>query len=343
MRAVIAIIVFSLSSVIGSHARIVPTPGSESLQQLYEAAFLVFRGEIVSVEHDREIDGIWGGQAVRLRVFTAKAVVDRQYKGPLDASRIEIVYRQPTGDICAVSKCETLNPGDYGLFFLAQDSEGYHMLNTYAGKFAVSRLKSEGYSAGVGGVEADLIAGLKDNDKERLVTNVELIGLLPQVRSLSPLVMLLASERDQKVQGATYVALLRLRSYSKLQMALDFAETPRQDSRTAIYQEQICELTSEIHDPVVVPTLLSFSHSKSDRVRESVIHSLRNVGSKEALPVFIQALDDPVKWIRYDAVLGLAALERKWDLAPSVDAFSEDEEKYISAWKTWWASSGVRQ
>jgi HEAT repeat protein len=105
----------------------------------------------------------------------------------------------------------------------------------------------------------------------------------------------------------------------------------------------VYDLISAIRDPARVPVLITFSHSQSDRLRESVIHALREIGNRTAEPVLVEALDDRVASIRYDAVLGLATVEGRWDLAPSVDTFAANEPKYVGAWKSWWLGIGKNQ
>jgi HEAT repeat protein len=85
---------------------------------------------------------------------------------------------------------------------------------------------------------------------------------------------------------------------------------------------------------------MGLAQSQADDVRESAIHALRTVRSATAIPAFVRALDDRVQFVRYDAVLGLAEVEHNWALAPSVDAFKADEQKYITAWKSWWQTNG---
>jgi HEAT repeat protein len=219
------------------------------------------------------------------------------------------------------------------------------LLNPFFGKFAVSRLKSPQITHGLDGLEADLVAGLSENDEAPLLASIELFGALQHVKSVSPLIRRLASDHRSIVHGAIYVALLRLQDYRALKEAGAFAEGINDNPREVVLREQVCELVGEIHDPTVGQVLIGLSRSNSDRLRESVIHALRGIPSAEAEPVFVRALDDPLKWIRYDAVLGLAFIEKKWDLAPSVDAFTADEAFYIGEWKVWWSNSGrtVRQ
>jgi HEAT repeat protein len=171
------------------------------------------------------------------------------------------------------------------------------LLNPFFGKFAVSRLKSPQIGSGLDGLEADLIVGLSENDEVPLLASIELFGALQHVKSVSPLVKRLASDRRSIVRGAIYVALLRLQDYTALKEARAFAEGINNNPHEVALREQVCDLVGEIRDPTVAQVLIGLSRSNSDRLRESVIHALRGTPNAEAEPVFVRALDDPLKWI----------------------------------------------
>jgi len=322
-----------------AYAEIAPHQGVESLPQLFNSASVVLTGEVVSVEPTGEVDGVWYEQAVRLERFTAQVSVNREYKGPPNLGSVAIIFTRPSGTLCAVSRCEALQVGDEGLFFVKQESDGYHLLDPRFGRLPASRLKSAGARPGIGGLQSDIVAGLHDSDEKRLLANVDLYGALEQVPT-SPLLELLQMDNRDLVRAATHVALLKLGDHPRLTDAAIVAELHTDDPLELLFQEEICSFIGEIRDRTTVQVLLGFSHSRSDRLRQSVIHALREMGSADAVPVFVEALDDRLELIRYDAVLGLATVEKNWQLAPSIDSFVQDESKYISSWKSWWLTTG---
>jgi len=312
--------------------------GVESLSQLFSAASVVFTGEVTSVAQTGERTGVWYGEPVRLETFIAEVSVDREYKGPTNPASIAISFSRPSGTRCTVSKCETLQAGDDGLFFLKADNDGYHLLDPYVGRLPVSRLKSATAVSGIIGLESDIVAGFHDTDENRLLTNIELYGA--SEHASSPLFELLLTDRSDLVHAAANAALLKLGIHSRLKDAARVVELRTDDPRELLLQQEISSFISEIRDRAAVQVLLEFAHSRSDQLREAVVHALREMGSADAVPIFVQALDDHLDLIRYDAVLGLAAVEKNWQLAPSIDSFHEDESKYITAWKSWWLTTG---
>jgi hypothetical protein len=342
-RAILAelTILAALFTSTASTAEIVSTTADASLPALFGSASLILTGQVASVDSGAEVIADWKGQPERLRQFTSTIIPDRIYKGE-PGTPVRVVYVRPTGRVCAVSKCVSMNPGEYGLFFLRRQGENYQVLDGLYQGFGVSRLKSPGVLKGIQEVEADLIAGFRDEDERRVLTNVELFGGLEHATSILPLLDLLQLYPAGTIEGAAYVALLRLHRYTKLREAAIFSERSAHDPTELAIQDRICGLIEVIDDPAASQVLISLAQARSDRLRGAVIHALRNITSAAAVPVFVGALDDTVNLIRYDAVMGLAAVERNPQLAPSVSAFLSNESEYIGAWKSWWLTSGKK-
>lgn len=339
-NAVVALVIAMLLTAAVMHATALPAREASSLPVLLDAATLVLTGEVASVDGGVEALGDWNGRRVPLATFTATAIIDRLYKGDINDPTVKLLYTRPTGVICNVSRCPDLVVGEYGLFFLHSLGNGYYSFDQLAGELPISRLKSSAHMPGAVGLESDLVAGLQEENETTLLTNIELLGALKDSKAVPPLLDWLAHNPNRPARASAYLSLLKLQHYSKLGEALAFAEsftggTPS-ESRIA---SDVIDIVSAVRDPAAVPALTAFSHSPSDRVRESVIHALREIGSLDAVPAFVAALDDPVQLIRYDAVLGLATVEKRWDQAPSIDTFAASESKYIGFWKSWWLSS----
>jgi len=316
-----------------------PRQGSESIPELFNTAPLVVRGEVAAVRRIKTIDGEFNGRRTKVGVFNALVNVDRVYKGALSGESVPITFVRPEGTECTVSICETLSVGEYDLFFLAESDSSLRLLDKFFGRFPISRLGSEAEGSGIDRLRNDLIAGLLDTDESQSLANIELFGALEQVSSDEPLLRLLPSA-DILKRAAIYEALLRLHDYTMLPQTGEVFEKPDADARLRALQYRITYQISEVRSGAAVPALLLLSQSRSPVLRMSVIHALRHIADLQSAPVFIKALDDPEPLIRYDAVLGLATLQRDWDLAPSLEVFHQNEAKYIRAWKKWWTESG---
>jgi len=337
VRAVAVLLTLSAASML--HAKVMPSWGSESVPQLFAKSSLVFSGQVGTVSQTEQTGSDGDGPSRLLLRVTATVKVDRLYKGDASGAAVAITYDRPADDVCAVSFCITLKTGEYGLFFVTGVGNNYQLVDAHFGRWSVSRSHPVPQKPGLSGLESDLIAGLSDNDERDLLDTVELLGGFDRLDSTQPLLDVLPIA-SQRVKAAIYVALLRQRDYRRLLNIAANVERASRDTQVSILQDRILFYIGEIHTAAAVPVLLTLATSRSDQLRESVIHALRQTGSPTGVPALIAALDDPIEVIRYDAVLGLATIERRPNLAPSVDAFERDAQIYIDAWKSWWLESG---
>lgn len=255
------------------HAEIVPTVASESVPDLFNAAPLVFTGRILSVDRGTEARGKWYDREVSLRTYIATVVPERSYKGRVGTTPVRITYSRPPDTLCAVSRCESLTAGDYELFFLTGDGDDYHLLSQFVGHFPISSLKASPSVGDLAGLASDLVAGFKDSDEDRVLTNVELFGSLSHVESIAPLTDLLAARNSKIVHAAIYVALLRLQYYARLKEIAAFVEEPGDNPKGLMLKEKIYDLVGYIRDPLTVQVLITLAASRSDSLRESIIYS----------------------------------------------------------------------
>lgn len=319
----------------------IPDWDAISIPRIFEQANIVMKGRVESVSQIREVNEEWHGHTVKMKIFVARVSPIRIYKGRSDTN-ISITYERPGGNVCAVSQCESMSVDDYDLFFLTRSGDQYQVLSDPAGRFAISDKEGESHKQGLVGLESDLFAGLEGPDEGTRLTSIELLGSMSHLSSMAPLLKLLP-RGDIATQATVYVALLRLHEYKELKNGCLLLEEPSQDPYIQYLQARYFDIVSEIRDENTVPTLLAFARSKSDRLREASVHALREMDTQSAVPVFVAALDDDVELIRYDAVLGLASVEKKWELAPSIDNFRSNEPKFINAWKEWWRESGKQK
>lgn len=323
-------------------ATIVPRPGSENVPQLFASASLVFKGKVEAVTKSGMPEQNTNGQATAER-FTAAVRVDHVFKGELAVNEtVYINFDRPTGTYCNVAPCISFAVDEYDLFFLTERNHSFELLDRYFGKFPVSMISAAAPVKGLAGLESDLAAGLSDSNERRLLTNIELLGAMQKIASTNPLKRLMNSP-EPVIKAAALAALLHLHDYQYLSEARASMETTASDATLPMLQDRISLYVEDIRDPTTIPVLIYLAGSHSDLLRQAAIHALRETPSTQVVPLFVAALDDPVQLIRYDAVLGLATLEKNWDLAPSVDTFKHSESKYITAWKVWWAESGQGQ
>lgn len=337
----LAVVAFALVLGSCSLAEVRPEPGSESVDKLFASSDLVMRGEVKDVSTRRRVKGVWHGVPTVLTIYAAQVATDKIYKGPA-ASIISVEYTRPEDRICAVSTCNRLDVGEFDYFFLVGREPAYELRDAYFGRFRASRLTESRERVGLDELKRDFVSGLEDPDENVRLMQAELIGSSGRKVDAEYLKRLLASS-DNLTRATIHYALLRLGDYSTLASIRGFLEAPSNVPAVERLRFLCLSQINVIRDAAAVDALVEFAKSPADDVREAAIHALRTIGSARTVSLFVQALDDKVQMIRYDAVLALAEIERNWSLAPSVDAFQADEKKYIAAWKSWWATEGRRR
>jgi hypothetical protein len=337
MRALGITVLVLTSSLVFAEIR--PNTDSQTLPQLFDSAALVLRGTVISVKKVKETEDVRSGRKIVLAGYAAEVQSERVYKGQLSGNALIVTFYRPEGTFCAVSFCESMDVGEYDLFFLSVADRENHLLNKHIGKFLISRLGTQKESSGFQALTADLVAGLQDPDETALLNSLDLIGSTQQ-QTFAAAVRPLLSSPDMTIGLAARLALLRLHQYADIYDLARYLESPSEQTTARELQERTYSHVGILREPGSIPFLLRSSESKDRRLRGEAIYALREIANPMSVPVFVNALDDPEQAIRYDAVLGLASVEHNWDLAPSFEKFQREEPKYVSAWKNWWEQEG---
>ena len=206
-------------------------------------------------------------------------------------------------------------------------------------------------------LEADLKAGLHSENRKEVLTALQLLGNLRTSTSTQELKSLLPSG-DTVLEGSVYLALLKLGDYSHLKQSGAFV-----DAKSAEFQQmkitlpeemstkdiplRICGAIQNIRDEKALPALHEFANSKNDKLRVAAVHALRQIKSPKSLSILISLLGDPLQEVRY---LAVSALERTTagrtldgSDGPPVDSFKQNEQEYLTKWKTWWIKEGQKK
>ncbi len=318
-----------ISSYSGADAWADPVP----VDNLFGTAAVVLRGEVKQFTAVERADSEWHGVPTVVTRYRAQVVTDRIYKGTASAT-VTITYIRPDDRLCAVSPCIELKVGDHNYFFLNMGKQGLELDDPKSGKFRAPRRTEFRDQTGLDALKNDFVVGLNDPDDAVRLTQIELVGASGRKTDAEQLLRILPTG-DALTNATIYHSLLQLGDYSTLTSMRTFLEARSNVPAIERLRFLCLSQVNAITDPAAVDVLIDLAQSPSDDVRESAIHALRSIKAAKAIPVFIRALDDRVQVVRYDAVIALAELEHNWTLAPSFDAFRENEGKYIVAWKLW--------
>lgn len=134
-------------------------------------------------------------------------------------------------------------------------------------------------------------------------------------------------------------------------------------SQVAMIARAICDYRgTDVEGIAALATLSQVGGAQN--VRECAAHALREIHTRDAVNPLVALFDSSDAKIRYDAVIGIAQYAMKFPLAtseqkniamstfrpdssvtdqmrqnyPRIDLFAQNEERYISFWRTWVAN-----
>ena len=101
----------------------------------------------------------------------------------------------------------------------------------------------------------------------------------------------------------------------------------------------------QLRNPELAPEVQPLLASEDARVRLLAAMALRGMRAKSSVPYLVGALDDKDSEVRYQAMMGLAAAlnRRGGGWTANADVFAQNEDQYISKWKEWWKTEGMKE
>jgi hypothetical protein len=119
---------------------------------------------------------------------------------------------------------------------------------------------------------------------------------------------------------------------------LDIAESTllgQQPDQAGLRRTLAHSIRDGVTEPNAVPTLSRLLKAADVETRRSAAAALRHVGTESVIEPLGFALQDSDSEVRYQAVLGLAAVTDQNEWGPSIDLFMAKERHYVTYWKDW--------
>lgn len=310
--------------------------------------------------------------------MTASVRVDHVFKGRVDAEVLTIEYNgypHAKGSNTVYPNIYVLRPDMYGILFLTSLRDGvYTFADPYRGLIATTSRRvglAQTAHTTEEKVEAELFASLSDADSGLAQSTLGVVRGLGRERFIAPLHALVSST-DPEVQGLALAALIKLLDYSRLIQAIHFVEERTQDPDVQYWQARTADAIRDIgtdrirralenggdkravycpsstkfpFDRSVPPLLDSLLSSPNIDLRRAAAHALRGICDPSSARFLAHALNGKDGDVRYDAMMGLAALE---DFppdrpAPARGIFNASSANYLDTWKVWWETAGKRK
>lgn len=301
---------------------------------LTNSADRIVVGRVVSVTNNGSGTVEFAGGVVSVAGEVASLQVDNVIKGEAGSGALSFQFWVPKAPI----GFQSISTGQYGIFFLRQKTPMPEVLDpTHAVLPALSGLEI------TGGTPLDE------------VTNALLQVLVaPGAREQEALEALaaLATIRTDSATDGLRSALeissgqLRLRIAARLVARSDLRGLePVADAlqhSAGLPEQLISELAGSLgglRDPKSVPTLRGLLETNDQRVIQGAAIALRQTHSREALEPLSTLLSNGDERVRYYAVVGMGEITGQDNWTPAFDEFRQHENKYVSHWREWAASS----
>jgi hypothetical protein len=302
--------------------KIIPSPGSFNLDQLFEQSDIVFVAQVKSISHLEK-------GSVR-----ASLLPNRFFKGKNRSTpQLETIFEVPSNGP------QLLAEGDQALFFLKEDGSGFTPTQPTYARFHITHLAASEPHEGLGGLEADLESGLTDRDKGRVSTNLEL--LLGFTRLEFPLkVEGVISSDDPQIRVLGHAILLKNGITTHTSEMLPLLESIPPDSAVSVLE--IGETLSGLPEPALLPVANQLSRSKHKSLRIDSLQALIRLNSASSVPYLVERLNDRDRYVAFLAVKALAGITGFSDdnYLPAYAVFDKDPTPYLTRWRSWWKVAG---
>jgi HEAT repeats len=312
--------------------RLMFPPSMADVRELAGKAPLVFRGHVLAV-----IPLTFNAQPGAGNRYMAKIQVDRWYRGE---GPTEETMRFAYGSFASNGHdCIDFRSESYWVVFAHEQGRQVELIDDCEGALTISSLlgRDIGTADWLAQMEADFLAGLKDQDSAARLTSIQRLGGLKLPSSRDALHGVIENGNDAESKWAVYAAL-RTGDVSVLPRVKRLLAA----GDRALPESAIALQLQSVTDPGAVPDLIAILESApSELTRNRVLIALgETLKDPRAVPSLAAHLSDPDRYARYDALDGLknithedaCTLPREWK--------EEDVEPQILRCKLWWEQAG---
>lgn len=315
-------------------AAVRPVEGSLDLNALIDACDVVVGGRIATVRVLRsEPISSTDGRVLSFR-SEAQVNADRFYKGSGAASTIVFLFDTFASSTIPQNRFVIGQPV---LLFLkkADEPNRFILADPFFGVFGPVPYISPTSDklSGNSQLQKDLIAGLNDKNRQRVLVNLELLLGFKHLDSTEGISSLTKSENSQ-VAVLAYSVLLRNNTFDEIPSMLAFLRQTPESSGISFVQLANSLGTLEKY-PKRTDVLSTLSQVPQVAIRNAAVNELRRLRDPDTIPVLLKALDDPDPYISFTALKTLAEISgvADADYSPDVPSFLGDRARYVAAWK----------
>jgi len=337
MRRVLLLLTLLLSIVFLGARRgrsyLAPLMGGSALMR---DSNLIVVGEVTDVWEDGQENYQFNGISESGRLMRARLRIYRALKGDAVGELSFAFLRSNLADSGLVG----VDEGEFGMFFFRDSDDGPIFTSHFYPKIIAGQKECVTVGEPVDRVVGELACVIQSPTS----------SVFDRLSSLQALATVQAPSATEVLQRATRelhppfdllaaIYLVQRNDISALPLVEEGAQTSPKlevwDKGHSIFEYHWGWALGGIKDPAATPTLARLLTVADSEIRQGAVEGLRNTGSEAALMPLSQALYDSNIWVRWKAVMGLAAITHQKEWYPFYDAFKDNEQLYLDHWKAW--------
>jgi len=318
------------------------------VKRVLVAADTVLFGEVIAVKPlgERQYSSL--NQTFSLPTFEADFRVELVIKGEEVQKEAKVEFF--SSDRPRFFPFESLTVGEHCIVFLKKPAQGnFQFASESKSKILVSATLPADLPAGPPEqvIEKILIGSLNDPDRKVVLSCMPPLVEIGGDASRDPLWKLAQKKdlNDEAIRGEALAFLLYLQYKPALGEALKFLKEPTLSAEGQGAKMFMLSAIGQLRNPELAPEVQPLLASEDARVRLLAAMALRGMRAKSSVPYLVGALDDKDSEVRYQAMMGLAAAlnRRGGGWTANADVFAQNEDQYISKWKEWWKTEGMKE
>jgi hypothetical protein len=256
--------------------------------------------------------------------------VDKVVKGETASNVIKMEFQPEVPTVFG-----PIEPSTLGMYFLVRNANGAYRPAEPAYPFLITRadasLTEEPPLDRVVSIIGQVLLKPGPINDRRLA--VEILSGAP-TDAATELLRQAVRDKDDVIRMQSISALLNRGDVETLAIAEPILL--KAPAKTDDYLLQnVASAVEGIKSPRAIPALQRLLRSSDSRTRISAISAIRHMHVQEGVEALVIALGDANRDVRYEAVVGLAELNKQDQWTPAVDAFAENEQRYLDHWKEW--------
>lgn len=313
-------------------AEIVPTPGTQDLQTVFDNSDLVCTGTVRATRFTRsEWAETESGRLLR-RYSVAEISVNEVYKSNV----------APTAGVSLEYVDDQLTKGEGALLFLTSGgSSNYTLADPFIGITEFTFLPTASKGTGIRMLESALSQIVQRANQQDQVNALKMLQGFPALsQSTRSSLDRLLNSPNSEIALAAFAVILKAGDAEHVEKLRTYIREYHAENEPPSILSIGSEL-GHVRDEAALASLSDLSGSGILSVRIGAMQALRAIRSPRAAPFLVRRLDDKDGYVQYLAVISLAEIFNKdSDYAPSMYLFDRNPAFYLNLWKSWWTAEG---